>query len=252
MPVWPIDWPLNVDITAEDPFHVQVAEQAAGDSLRMLTLYRVGGLPITVKPQVNTCAAPFRSTFGPAQVGHSYLPFWPVLLANGAYANCFCGYACGCDFRASVKLAVPVGRIDSVKVNGVELPTTAYQVENGDTLVRLDGDGWPACAWDDEFLVTYLNAYEVDVLGQMAGGMLAAEFLKALTNPSNCRLPKGVTQVARQGMQFTIERGLFPDGVTNIPLVDAYIAKWNPNKLKTRPMVYSPDLPPHRTVSWEF
>lgn len=249
MTVWPIDWPLSVDITAQDPYNIQIAEAAAGDTMRVLTLYRVGGLPITVKPQTNSCCAPYRGHWV-GQSGNSYLPFWPVLLNNGSYANCFCADGCGCDDRSYVLLATPVGRIDSVVVGGVELSANAYQVEDGNKLVRVDGGKFPSCAADDTFTVTYLNAYEVDVLGQAAGGLLAAEYLKLLTNPASCRLPKGVTQVSRQGMQFTIDAGMFPGGITNIPLVDTYIYKWNPNGLKTRPMVYSPDLPPHRTISW--
>lgn len=249
MDTWPIDWPITVDVSAADPYNIQIAEQAASDTLRMLTLYRVGGLPITVKPQTDTCAAPYRGGWA-GQNGNSYLPFWPVLLNNGSYANCFCGSGCGCDDRSYVYLTTPAGRIDSVKVNGVAVSPSAYQLEDGNKLVRTDGGLWPSCASDADFTVTYLNAYEVDIMGQAAGGLLAAEYLKLLTNPSTCRLPKGVTSVSRQGMSYEITTGMFPGGITNIPLVDVYIAKWNPNGLKTRPMVYSPDLPPHRTVSW--
>lgn len=246
MDVWPIDWPLSVDITSLDPYHVQIAEMAAGATMRMLTLYRVGGLPITVKPQVKTCCRPFTG----GQSGNSYLPFYPVLLNSGAYANCWCAADCGCESLPYVNLVVPVGRIDQVVVDSVILSPNAYYVENGNRLVRADGGSWPACAEDNTFTVTYLNGYEVDVLGQAAGGLLAAEYLKLLTN-GKCRLPRGVTNISRQGMDFEVSAGMFPNGVTNIPEVDVYIMQWNPNGLRTRPMVYSPDLPPHRTVSWE-
>lgn len=248
--IWPIDWPPSVDVTTYDPYHVQIAEMAASASLRLLTLYRVGGLPITVMPCTGTCAFPSMPFSGPAQSGNSYLPFYPILLSNGAYANCFCASSCDCAPRETVRLGMPVGRIDEVQINGVILPSSAYRVEDGNLLVRLDGEGWPACAGDD-FTVTYLNGYEVDVLGQAAGGIMAAEYLKLFgTSANKCRLPRGVTSVTRQGMQFEVSAGMFPNGVTNIPEVDAYIAQWNPNGLRTRPMVYSPDLPAHRSITW--
>ncbi len=247
---WPIDWPTSLDVTTYDPYHVQIAEMAAEATMRLLTLYRVGGLPITVMPCTGTCAFPSMPFSGPAQSGHSYLPFYPILLNSGAYANCFCGSSCDCESRPSVYLGTPVGRIDAVVINGVTLDPSAYRVEDGNRLVRLDGEEWPACAGDN-FTVTYLNAYEVSVLGQAAGGILAAEFLKLFgASASKCRLPRGVTSVTRQGMQFEVSAGMFPNGVTSIPEVDTYIAQWNPHGLRTRPMVYSTDLPPHRTVSW--
>lgn len=247
---WPIDWPTDIDVTTYDPYLIQIAEEAASATLRLLTLYRVGGLPITVMPCTGLCAFPRLPFSGPSQSGNSYLPFYPILLSSGAYANCFCGNSCQCEGKSEVLLGTPVGRIDDVSIDGVSLPTTAYRVENGNILVRLDGAEWPSCSGDD-FTVTYLNSYEVDILGQAAGGYLAAEYLK-LFGPAaaKCRLPRGVTSVTRQGMQFEVSAGMFPNGVTNIPEVDVYIAQWNPHGLRTRPMVYSPDLPAHRSITW--
>lgn len=247
MSAWPIDWPISIDVMAEDAYHIQIAELAATAAMRLLTLYRVGGLPITVMPCADTCHIPAGARWA-GQVGHSYLPFWPVLTESGAYTNCGCGGTCGADSRASVFLAPPIGRIDAVVVDGVTLDSTDYRVENGNRLVRTDGGTFPSCAGDN-FTVTYLNGYEVDVLGQAAGGILAAEYLKLLKT-GKCRLPSGATEVARQGINVRIETGMFPNGITNIPEVDTYVVQWNPNGLRTRPMVYSPDLPPHNTILW--
>lgn len=247
--IWPVDWPTNIDITDPeqyDPYHVELAEEAAGKSLRMLTLYQVGGLPVTVMPVSVGCCQPFTG----GQVGNSYLPFYPILLESGRYGNCFCHSGCGCTDRPWVYLKGPVGRIDNVTVDGVTVPNTAYRVENGNRLVRIDGGTWPSCA-GDRFTVTYLNAYEVDVYGQFIGGLLAVEFLKLLTNPSQCRLPSGTTAVSRQGVNIEITRGMFPDMVTNIPEVDLYLKQFNPNALKTMPQVYSPDMPEPTQITWE-
>lgn len=244
--IWPIDWPTSIDITEYDPYHVQLAEEAAGKSLRFLTLYQVGGLPITVMPVSTGCCKPFTG----GQVGNSYLPFYPILTESGQYGNCFCGGGCGCSERGWVYLKAPVGRIDEVKVGGVVLPSTAYRMENGNRLVRIDGPAWPSCAGDN-FTVTYLNGYEVDVYGQFIGGLLAVEFLMLLTNPSKCRLPSGTESVSRQGVNITISRGMFPDMTTNIPEVDLYLRQFNPHSLKAVPAVYSPDMPDPTEITWQ-
>ena len=63
----------------------------------------------------------------------------------------------------------------------------------------------------DTFSVTYLNGYPVDGLGAYAAGVLAMEFAKACTG-GKCRLPAGVTSVARQGVSLQIATGAFPAG----------------------------------------
>lgn len=249
MDIWPIDWPTSMDVADPDkfdPYHVGLAEEAAAKSLRMLTLYQVGGLPITVMPVTTGCCKPFTG----GQSGNSYLPFYPILTNTGQYGNCFCGSGCGCNERSWVYLKAPVGRIDNVIIDGVTLPSSAYRVENGNRLVRTDGGSWPSCA-GDRFTVTYLNGYEVDVYGQFIGGLLAVEFLKLLTNPSQCRLPAGTEQVSRQGVNITISTGMFPDMTTNIPEVDLYLRQFNPHRLTSAPQVYSPDIPDPTEITWE-
>ena len=239
--IWPILWPGDDPPEGSDPYMVERAEMFAGQTLRMLTLNRVGGMPITVMPCARTCASPRFSTT---------MFFHPVLLESGAYANCFCGRGCRCSSAPSVLLTGPVGRIDEVQVKGEILPNTAYHVEDGNKLVRLDGKGWPACAGPD-FTVTYLNGHEVDDLGQYIGGLLALEYLNAMTSSKKCRLPANVTTVTRQGISMELSTGMFPDGTTGIKEVDAYLMQWNPYGMRTRPQVYSPDIPRPHAVTWK-
>jgi hypothetical protein len=239
--IWPILWPGDDPPEGTDPYMVERAEILAGQTLRMLTLNRVGGEPITVMPCARTCASPRFSTT---------MFFHPVLLESGAYANCFCSSGCRCTSAPQVLLTGPVGRIDEVQVNGDILPDTAYHVEDGNKLVRLDGNGWPACAGPN-FTVTYLQGHEVDDLGQYVGGLLALEYLNAMTSNKKCRLPANVTTVSRQGISMELSTGMFPDGTTGIKEVDAYLMQWNPYGMRTRPQVYSPDLPRQHAVTWK-
>lgn len=238
MAEWPIAWAGGNPPDGASLEQVRRAELLAASTLRMLTLYRVGGEPITVMPCARTCCRPvMRESM-----------FYPILLDNGMYANCWCSDGCDCVNAPTVTLDGPVGRIDEVRVGEVVLDPSAYRVEDGTRLVRLDGYGWPACAGSG-FTVTYLNGYEVDELGEYVGGVMAQEYLLAQTDERQCRLPAEATTVARNGLTLTLQPGLFPEGLTNIREVDAYVAQWNPYGLKTRPRVYSPDMPRHRSVS---
>jgi hypothetical protein len=239
--IWPILWPGGEPPEGTDPYMVDRAEILAGQTLRMLTVNRLGGEPITVMPCARTCASPRFSTT---------MFFHPVLLESGAYANCFCGSDCRCSRADAVILTAPVGRIDEVKVDDVILAPTAYQLEDGNRLVRLDGGGWPPCA-GPKFTVTYLNGHEVDELGEYVGGLLALEYLNAMTANKKCRLPANVTTVSRQGISMELSTGMFPDGTTGIKEVDAYLMQWNPYGMRTRPQVYSPDLPRQHAVTWK-
>jgi hypothetical protein len=80
-----------------------------------------------------------------------------------------------------------------------------------------------------------------DRLDKFAAGVLAMEFLKAQAGDRSCRLPKGTTQVNRNGISVTIDPGLFDNKISGIPEVDSIVMRHNPNRLKQKSMVYSPD-----------
>lgn len=242
MDAWPIDWPASINTENYDPEAVALAEKYAVSSLRMLTLERVGGLPKTVMPTGRTCRTPQMKAnmFYPA-------PYFP---AAATLKSCNCSLYCHCSDVSAVLLTAPIGDIYEVKVDGEILDPLSYHVEDGDKLVRSDGKAWPACGGKD-FTVTYLNGHKVDAMGAYAAGVLAYEFLKLITqDKTKCRLPSSVTNVQRQGLNFEIARGMFPDGVTGISEVDAFIVRWNPHGLRTRPQVYSPDIKRQREVTW--
>lgn len=145
----------------------------------------------------------------------------------------------------AILLDAPVGEIAEVTVAGLPLQPTAYVVQNGNLLVRTDGGTWPLGA----LAVTYQNSYPADEVAQRVAGVLALEFLR-LISTGKCRLPAGVTNVARQGMTMEVETGMWPNGLTQVPEVDVWIKQWNPQALKSKPMVITPDLPAHAVVTW--
>jgi hypothetical protein len=56
--------------------------------------------------------------------------------------------------------------------------------------------------------------------------------------------------MTRQGVTFTLAPGLFPNGLTGIRVIDAYILSINPHGLKEQPSVWSPDLDYPTVTTW--
>jgi len=223
-----------------DAEKVALAESLAAQTMRALTAYRVGGPTITVMPCGNGCIRPLDR--------HTFTPY---MSADGRYFNrvCGCRSGCFCQPTGYVYLDGPVGRIDDVQINGESLAPNLYRVDNGYLLVRTDGKPWPSCGGEN-FTVTYMKGYPVDVLGQIAGGIMASEWYKALTGARECRLPANVTGLTRQGVTMEIQTGMFPGGRTGIREVDMFLNLWNPYALKVEPTVSSPDVPRNRATTW--
>jgi hypothetical protein len=238
-PAGDCSWPIDVGCLADewDTLDAAVRDRAVGlasATLRRLTGYRVGVCPITVYPMLRS-----RRCWQVTWDGRGGLmpQNW-----NGVWINCS---PCGETELCVVPLAGPVGRIDEVSINGVVQDETDYGIYNGTALIWL-GDS--ECPWpetqalhDPTFSVTYLRGYPVDALGAYAAGVLANEFAKACSG-AKCRFPATVTSITRQGVSFDVVSGAFPNGMTGIREVDAYIALWNPDGLRQQTGVWSPDL----------
>jgi hypothetical protein len=250
---WDTDWSCaDKDFyDGLDPAVIRRAESLAWSTIRSLSAYQVGQCPTTVRPCARRCLGP--STWW--QTGRSLLNP-QVIDGNWVNTSCGCKTPCSCSYVPTVVLPGPVGRVDEVIVDGVVLDPLSYRIDNGNELVRTDGQDWPmcqdmaaACGEPGSFCVTYVRGAVPDELGCWVAGMLAQEFAKACTG-GKCRLPAGVTQVTRQGVSFTIGTGPFPGGVTGIREVDAYIELFNPNHLTQAPTVWSPDLGRTRRTTW--
>src|SRR5690606_6868931 len=134
---------------------MQRAEATAWYTLAALTAYQIGVCPTVVRPCSAGCLptgswmeAPVSSssasmgTLPLRTIGRSFTPH----MEGGEWVNscgCTSGDSCSCGPLSEVILPGPVGDIVSVVINGVELPKTAYRVDNGNRLVRQDGGTWP-------------------------------------------------------------------------------------------------------------
>lgn len=242
------EWTLDEDCLGDswatlDDGVKERSTSLAVDTLRRLTAYRVGGCPVKVRPSRYGCC--FVPTTGFEPTGYPT----PGVNAAGAWVN-----NCGCHQNPSNKaipLPAPVGRVDEVLVDGVALDEADYRIDDGHLLVwQGTGDApWPlnqdvnlADTEEGTFSVTYLNGFPVDRSGQYAAAVLANEYAKACSGGKGCRLPTGVTTIVRQGISMDIASGAFPNGLTGIREVDAFIALWNPRGQVMATRVWSPDM----------
>lgn len=226
------------------------AHTLASNTMARLTGYRVGTCPVTIRPCRSQCEHDYDASFFGSGLSA------PIGVVNwgGRWGNTACGPSC--RHPCTVELPGPVGRIDSVKVDGTVLADELYRVDNGVELTWLGTEPCPFprsqnVALDDDqpgtMSVTYVNAYLPDVDGLYAMTALAVEFAASCCG-ENCRLPPSVTSIVRQGISMEIASGAFRNGKTGIYEVDAYTALWNPRGLTHPPQVWSPDQPAHRRV----
>lgn len=260
------DWSCGLtadEVAALDPTVKARAEALAWSALFSLTGGNISICPKVVRPCSVGCQAGTWYTSPVTGISQSPWPsgggsFQPHI-SDGVWLNsCGCRTAgeCSCTTIQQVTLPGIVGGIQSVWVGGATLSPTAYRVDNGDKLVRTDGGEWPICqdmnapADDPEaFTVTYFDGAVPDEAINFAAGLLAIEFYKACTGGA-CKLPTGVTRVARQGVTYEVSNGLFHNGFTGIQSVDMVIRLYNPFGHKTRPAILSPDVRPARTQTW--
>lgn len=173
--------------------------------------------------------------------------------------------SCGCGCVAQVTLSGTVRAVVQVLIDGELVAPDSYRVDEFRHLVRLaDVDGsrqaWPRCQRLDlpstavgTFEITYLSGLDPPALGVSAAASLACEFFRACPSGSGeCALPSGVTRILRAGL--TIEKvasvaSMLLKGASGLPLVDAFIAGYNPTGALQGPMIWSPDMPVPRRMS---
>lgn len=246
--LWPVDPAcLTDDWNLLDP-DVQARSLAlASMTLRRLSGYRVTNCPIMVRPCKPKCAeacAPDRYYPGP------YTGFQPHIGLEGYWVNT-CSHLndCSCGPMCEVALPGPIGRVDEVLLAADDI--TADIVVQGNKIVYTGALDCPFPTCQDlsaapgepnTFTVTYVNGYTPDALAAYAVGVLAMEYAKACTGAKGCKLPIGTTSVVRQGVSIEIATGSFPNGVTGIREVDAWITLWRPEgSPRWQPRVWSPD-----------
>lgn len=228
-----------------------LAEAFGWESVRTLMAGSLSISPASVRPNAPTCSP---QTYYVAPVGMPGI-LDPYVGIDGQWYNRGLGYApvgCSCSDARRIALPGPVGRVESVTIDGVELQASAYEVVGGEWLVRTDGQGWPRhqdmyalAGAEHTFVVRYFQGDAPDELDAYCAGILADEFYKLLSgNGKDCRLPRTVTNVQRQGVTYDLGQTGFAEGKSGIPEVDVIVARRNPYLLRTPTIVMSIDTIP--------
>lgn len=152
----------------------------------------------------------------------------------------------------------PVRSVDQVVIDGAILSPTAYRLDDARWLVRIDGQTWPY--WQDwthpsapgaggdqtatmQVTLTWGESPPPD--GVYAASILAGELALAATSAGDCRLPRNVQSVTRQGTSMLMmdPSVLLQNGLFGIPEIDQFVRSVNPAHLQQPATMTSPDIP---------
>lgn len=253
--VWPLVWtcPPQAMLTAS-PAVTGIAARAATEACWALSGRQFGRCEVLLRPCRDDCAqAPWGLPPWPGDRGYPY----PALI-GGAWVNLVCGTcpgSCDCGPSLSTVLLPAPAEVAEVLLGGMPLATGAWRVDDARRLVRTDGGAWPACqdmhqppdgpgAW----AVRVRVGRDPPQLALLAAGELACEFVRGL-NGEDCRLPRQVVSLARQGVTLSM-----PDpaeqarqGLLGTYFGDLFLRAYNPHRLARRARVYQVDgAPPVR------
>lgn len=258
---WTTDSCCDALNNAEDEL-AQRCVNAAAEILYALSGRQFGLCEITVRPCYKRCAEGLvgLTTWDNGILGASGFPWLPVL-SGGLWTNitCGCRSQCSCIQVCEAWLPGPIASVSQIKLNGDVLDPTKYRVDNGDKLVRLDGECWPKCqdmaaadTEDNTWSVTYSRGRPVPEAGRSALSELACELCLACIGDKCCKLPSRVTSIQRQGVTFAmLDPMTFIDyGRTGLYMVDLWLKTVNPNARSRGAAVLSPDIEATRRTTW--
>lgn len=183
-----------------------------------------------VRPCLSRCGGQRPGTYwgrGPFPGGDTYA--FPLEYVCG---QCLGRAECDCLGGDAFRLPGPVVAVSEIIEDGSVLPSSAYTV-SGNAVVRQDGRNWYRCQDVEDapdapgtWQVTYSRGIEVPVGGQIAAGLLADQFARALCGASDCSLPQRVQTVTRQGVTVGVLDSFedVTEGRTGIWLIDSWIA----------------------------
>ena len=228
-------------LRADKPDLAAAVEAMAARHLYRWTGSRFAPCPVTIRPCRSDCRSVGQLLNFGGVYGHPVM--WPGF-------GCDCGGqdSCSCNNVCQIELTGPVLVVDEVIIDGEVLPPTAYRVDNGKYLVRLDGECWPECndlskpykvedggpdaeAVLGTWAVTYRHGLPIPAGGSEIAGLLACEIAKAICNDKKCALPTRVREIQREGITITMLDDFtgLDEGMTGIWLVDAWIRTNRPH-----------------------
>lgn len=263
---WPFDPECCTAATGATPARILRARNIATQILWALSGRRYGPMcAVAVRPCKKSCFESLGLGGAYAATGAgNQSPWIPYLGRDGQWRNasvCGCSGDCGCGEICEIYLPGPIYDIVSVNESGTVLPVGAYRVDNGDTLVRTDGNCWADCQdMDSEpgepntLTVTYRTGLPLDALALAAMDAMVCHLLSECNGAGacSCKLPSNVTSLRRQGIEqsFADPIEMLAGGLTGVAAVDRWLLVVNPYRQYSPSRVYSPDFKTPRVTTW--
>lgn len=258
---WDIDTSCCPDWATFDPDVQERAAEWATGILDALTGHQFAQCPIKLRPCGTRCGWPggylTYPVSAPASSGAGR-PWMTPYVDNGVWRNCTCAGGCSCRATCEAHMPFHIAAIEEILVDGLLLDPTAYRIDNGNIIVRTDGECFPECQDMDladteegTWSVTLRPGRPLPRIGALAAGELACEYARGCSGAEGCKLPEQLISMSRNGVQVQVAdpQLLLDAGLTGLPNVDLFIRAVNPAKLRARPRVYSPDIRNPRSVA---
>lgn len=247
----------SLDMESIDPALRQMAAQWAANFLYVATGRRYGGCPRTYRPCREKCAPVQNCCGGYAGSGVTR----PYKLANSLdWVNLSCG-TCkrGCQCSEVSEVYLPgVSQVLNVRLDGVDYdPCGMVAVYDGSRVVRTDGGAWPTCQelgridGPGTWSITVLEGSCPPAGVELITGILMCEFLKACRQDGDCRLPRRIQTLTRQGvtMGFNDQFENLSDMRVGIFEIDAWIEQGR-YVGNMGPSIVSPELVQPTMLTW--
>lgn len=203
-----------------------------------------------------------QDTVRPAAGPMGARPSWWPRGASYPTGHGYCGGGCGLRVPAVTLGAYPVDGVVQVLLDGVEITVSDDEMVLVDDrwLLRVaDADGhhrtWPTCQRLDRpsteehtFEVTFNYGVMPPAAGARAAAVLGGELALSCAG-SDCRLPKRVTALTRQGVTETVvldPMSFLDEGKTGLYECDAFLRAFNPAGVSRAAALFMPGRP--RTV----
>lgn len=175
---------------------------------------------------------------------------------HSSWGTCDCASlsACSCGGGSEVRLGpdYPVLGVRRVRVDGDTLTSAAYRIDDGNWLVRLDGDGWPGgqdltldpATDTGTFDVTYYYGRVAPPDAVTAARRLAAELYVVGVPGATCSLPQRVQTISRreESISFLDPMEFLADGKTGLYEVDLFLSAERYDATHQGTIVASPDF----------
>ena len=262
---WPVE--LCCDVEERDPAEVERWTRVASTILFHLSGMRYGPCPVTVRPCGRSCLESAAPISFQAVTGASTGGWVPYIGADGVWRNaslCGCKSTCSCGELSEIYLPGPVYDVLEVNDSGqILVPGVEYRVDAPGRLVRLGGQRWPTCQEMAEpegapgtLTVTYRWGLPLDAAAIAAVSELVCHLLKGCApaggGSCGCKANPRVTRVSRQGVDMERQDVtlLYAEGLTGLPVTDAWLMSVNPGRLRSPGRVYSPDFRRPRVTTW--